>query len=56
MANVYPDDRADEHLSIWVRPRSNERPRIKVCAVHRPRMLPVQTATMTLERTIPAMG
>ena len=47
MANVYPDD-SGLPMTVWVRPRSNERhgPRIKVCTV------PDQTVTMTLPPTI----
>jgi hypothetical protein len=53
MANVYPDD-SGLPMTVWVRPRGNERhgPRIKVCTVHGPRMLPDQTVTVTLPPTI----
>ena len=49
MANIYPAD-SGLPMTIWVRPRSNERhgPRIKVCTVHGNRMLPDQTVTVTL--------
>lgn len=59
MANVYPDD-SGLPMTVWVRPRSNERhgPRIKVCTVHGPRMLPHDTVTVALRpiRVIPAGG
>jgi len=56
MANVFPDD-SGLPMTVWVRPRSNERhgPRIKVCTVHGPRMLPHDTVTVTL-RPIPTGG
>jgi hypothetical protein len=40
MANVLPDD-SGLPMTVWVRPRSNERhgPRIKVCTLPGPRML-----------------
>jgi hypothetical protein len=56
MANVYPDD-SGLPMTVWVRPRSNERhgPRIKVCTVHGARMHPYDTVTVTLPpiRVIP---
>jgi hypothetical protein len=59
MANVYPDD-SGLPMTVWVRPRGNERhgPRIKVCTIHGPRMLPHDTVTVTLPtlRVIPAGG
>ena len=60
MANVFPDD-SGLSMTVWVRPRSNERhgPRIKVCTVPGPRMLPHDTVTVTLSRpirVIPAGG
>jgi len=53
MANVFPDD-SGLSMTVWVRPRSNERhgPRIKVCTVPGPRMLPHDTVTVTLSRPI----
>lgn len=53
MANVYPDD-SGLPMTVWVRPRSNERhgARIKVCTVHGPRMLPYDTVSVTLPPTI----
>ena len=49
MANVYPDD-SGLPMTVWVRPRSNERhgPRIKVCTVYGARMHPSDTVTVTL--------
>jgi hypothetical protein len=59
MANVFPDD-SGLPMTVWVRPRSNERhgPRIKVCTVPGPRMLPHDTVTVTLPqiRVIPTGG
>jgi hypothetical protein len=47
-------------MTVWIRPRSNERhsARIKVCAVHGPRMLPDDTVTVVLHprRVIPSGG
>lgn len=65
MASVYPDD-SGLPMTVWVQlvppakhtarstARSNERhgPRIKVCTVHGPRMLPDHTVTVTLPPTI----
>jgi len=49
MVNVYPDD-SGLPMTVWVRPRSNERhgPRIKVCTIYGPRMFPRDTVTVTL--------
>jgi len=60
MANVYPDD-SGLPMTVWVRPRSNERhgPRIKVCTLYGPRILPHDTVTVTLPpfiRVIPRGG
>jgi hypothetical protein len=59
MANFYPDD-TGLPMTVWVRPRSNERhsARIKVCTVHGPRMLPDQTVTVVLQprRVVPPGG
>jgi hypothetical protein len=53
MANVFPAD-SGLTMTVWVRPRSNERhgPRIKVCTVPGARMLPYDTVTVTLPPTI----
>ena len=59
LANFFPDD-TGLPMTVWVRPRSNERhsARIKVCTVHGPRMLPDQTVTVILSprRVIPRGG
>jgi hypothetical protein len=59
MSNLHPDD-TGLPMTVWVRPRSNERhgPRIKVCTVPGPRMLPHDTVTVTLQprRVIPPGG
>jgi hypothetical protein len=60
MANIYPTD-SGLPMTVWVRPRRNERhgPRIKVCTVPGPRMLPHDTVTVTLPpsvRVIPPGG
>jgi hypothetical protein len=41
-------------MTVWVRPRSNERhgPRIKVCTVYGPRVFPRDTVSVTLPPTI----
>jgi hypothetical protein len=59
MVNIVPDD-SGLPMTVWVRPRSNERhgPRIKVCTVYGPRMFPRDTVTVTLPpiRVIPPGG
>jgi hypothetical protein len=59
LSNLYPDD-TGLPMTVWVRPRSNERhsARIEVCTEHSPRMLPHDTVTMTLSpmRVIPPGG
>jgi hypothetical protein len=49
MTNIYPDT-SGLPMTVWIRPRSNERhgPRIKVCTMPGPRMLPHDTVTVTL--------
>lgn len=59
MANVFPAD-SGLPMTVWVRPRSNERhgARIKVCAAPGPKMLPHDTVTVSLQpvRVIPRGG
>jgi hypothetical protein len=59
MTNIYPDT-SGLPMTVWIRPRSNERhgPRIKVCTMPGPRMLPHDTVTVTLPpiRVIPPGG
>ncbi len=59
MTNIYPDT-SGLTMTVWIRPRSNERhgPRIKVCTIPGPRMLPHDTVTVTLPpiRVIPPGG
>ena len=53
MANIFPAD-SGLPVTVWVRPRGNERhgPRIKVCTIPGPRMLPRDTVTVTLPPTV----
>jgi hypothetical protein len=60
MVNIVPDD-SGLPMTVWVRPRSNERhgPRIKVCTIDGPRMFPRDTVSVTLPpsvRVIPPGG
>jgi hypothetical protein len=60
MVNIVPDD-SGLTMTVWVRPRSNERhgPRIKVCTVPGARMFPHDTVSVTLPpaiRVIPPGG
>ena len=52
--NIFPDD-SGLPMTVWVRPRSNERhgPRIKVCTVHGPRMFPGDTVSVHGPRMFP---
>jgi hypothetical protein len=56
MVNIVPDD-SGLPMTVWVRPRSNERhgPRVKVCTVHGPRMFPRDIVSVTLPPTIRAI-
>ena len=49
MVNIVPSD-SGLPMTVWVRPRSNERhgPRIKVCTIPGPRMFPRDTVSVTL--------
>jgi hypothetical protein len=56
MVNIVPDD-SGLPMTVWVRPRSNERhgPRIKVCTIYGARMFPHDTVSVTLPPAIRAI-